>query len=1271
MKRITILFLLFSNFIYSQELEISENINWKDSVYENVREKETLYFNGVDIVFENDYPIPYYITKRKIGINKAVQSIFFSNEEYKLAFENENKIIRNWNYDLSKIEIKYKITEAGNNSYLEIFFIPIKRNEQTENFLKLLNFTINVKLIESNIKSLQLKNWKNSSILNMGKWIKIAIKTTGIYKLSYNELSDMGLTNLLNIRVYGNSSGILSTNNADYRPDDLIENAIYLHDGGDGSFDEGDYILFYGRSPNIWKYDEPNGLFNFHRHLYSNYSYYFLTTDIGAGKRIGNQDVVSIAADNIVTTFNDYDVYEVEETNLIRSGKKWLGEHFYSLLSYDFSFGFPDRVYTQPINVSYSLVARSSKEYEKSSFDIIIGNQTKNVKIDCVNLGTHTGQFVQESNGTTSFITNGDDISLILNYNPTDNSSEGWLNYLELNVRRSLLLSGSQLHFRDANSVGIDNVSEFRIGNSNSNLKVWDITEPTNPKNIELNLVENTSGFKIQTDTLKEFIAFDVSSYLSVSNYEEIENQNLHGLEICDMIIVVKPALYDYASWISSFHENNDDLSSVIVDPEQIYNEYSSGMPDVSAIRDFVRHMYLKTGSNKLKYLLLFGDGSYDNRPSSITNTNYLLTYQSDNSFHYSQSFVTDDFFGLLHEDEGGSYGRLDIGIGRIPVLSATDAQTMIDKIESYYSIESFGDWRNVICFIADDSDDGQTFHMSDADKYSVTIENNYPVFNIDKIYLDAYPQESTPGGQRYPDVNRAINERVRKGALLINYTGHGNPKVLTDEQVVTVNDIKGWENFSNLPVFITATCEFSRYDDKNRVSAGEYIMNNAEGGAIAMLTTSRLVYAGSNDALNTNFYDHVFTKDENGKYFRLGDIVKLTKIETGLPYTTNRRNFSLLGDPALQLAIPEFLVKTDKINDTSVEYINDSLVSLIDTLNALSKVTICGHLEDIEGNILNTANGILYPTIFDKARLITTLSNDGFPALTYSIQNNILYKGKVSVNNGRFDFEFIVPRDISYNYGNGKLSYYFANDEYDARGHFSDVAIGGSSDSVTMDNYGPQVELYLNDENFINGGTTNSEPMILAILTDSTGINTVGNGIGHDITVTLDNNTSNVLVLNDYYEADLDSYKSGRIEYVLSGIEEGNHNMKLKVWDIYNNPAEEFLDFIVVESEDLALNHVFNYPNPFTTETAFYFDHNQPNTDLDVIVQVFTVTGKLVKSISQTINTTGFRNEPIFWNGLDDYGDRIGRGVYIYRVKVQTPEGKNVEKFEKLVILK
>ncbi|MBN2683360.1 MAG: type IX secretion system sortase PorU [Bacteroidales bacterium] len=1263
MKSIALLSIIFLTvYVGLGQTLIEKSINWnpKYSIKNFQENKELLFFENA--VFPGNDFIPYFYEKILLPSNQHLPSSVNLNN---IRFETINASDVNKVASLDKISsefvVDYQIVYDRKVPFLEIYILPIRKLEASSELEKLLSFSLEIQWTKNDKNLVKTKNHKSTSVLASGKWIKMRVQADGVYKLTYSEILAMGITNPLEIRIFGNGGGLLPIANSTNRPDDLVENAILINKGADGVFNSGDYILFYATGPHKWNFDETDNVFKHTFHLFSDYSYYFVTSGTSPAKNIQVEDYSLLSPNQVITKFNDYAFQEKDSLNLIKSGSTWFWRHFDLNLTHNFNFSFPDIDYSYPAYLKTKLVARSSST---SSFDITVNSDfVKNLTV-LYTTGSTTAPYANvtsDSNDLFSFTPNGSNLDVTIKYNKYNSSSEGWLNYITCNVVRNLKMNGSQMHFRWVGSVGEGNISEFRISNASSGTRVWDITDPYNVVEMVTNYSSGVLSFVCPTDTLRQFIAFTGSSFYSVSNPQVVANQNLHGISDVDLVIVTHPNFVSQANQLANLHETLDNMNVIVVQPEEIYNEFSSGTPDVTAIRDFVRMVYDKgtTDDNMLKYLLLFGDGSFDNRTNSSENTNFIITYQSPQSLRVTESFVTDDFFGLLDYLEGGHEGILDIGIGRLPVKTGDEASAVVNKISNYMTNpETFGDWRNTVCFIGDDEDSNA--HMSQANQMATKVDTTYQVYNVNKIYLDSYEQVSTPVGDRYPDVNLAIENQMQKGALIMNYTGHGNEVGWAHEQILSISDINNWTNFNKLPLFLTATCEFSRYDDYERTSGGEYVLLNPKGGGIGLITTTRLVYSSPNFIFNNYFYDFVFTKDENGDERCLGDLIRLAKANTGS--SINKRNFSLLGDPALKLAIPKEEVVTLKINDISISEVPD-------TMRALSLVKISGQVQDENGNKI-IKNGILYTTVFDKAQQVNSLGNDTYSIFSFLLQNSILYKGKASINNGDFEFSFIVPKDITYNLGFGKISYYATIGQTDAHGHNRNVIIGGSSEIPLNDDEGPEIELYLNNEDFVFGGMTDENPKLIAYVADSSGINTVGNGIGHDITAVLDDNTFQTYILNEYYEADLDSYQSGKVDYNLSNLSEGHHKIKFKVWDVNNNSSEDYIEFIVAKSAQLVLEHVFNYPNPFTTNTDFYFDHNQPNATLDVIIQVFTVSGKLVKTLDTQVFSDGYRSQPINWDGRDDYGDPIGRGVYIYRIKVRNEEGKVVDKFEKLVIL-
>jgi hypothetical protein len=1259
--------------IYAQPSPGLRSIEWQPVRKEIIGEQTVyyLYFNNADYPDLNTL-IPNYYELIKIE-NNTIYEVQLQETRYEAFTDQEIKEVKYLDRIPSNIIVESHVMFVRKSPYLQITFIPLRRNPVNNSLERLVSFSFKIgpkqERPEKSLKAAR-KNYATHSVLSTGKWFVIKISYDGIYKLTYDDLVEIGISNPAEVRIYGNGGGMLPINNSDPLIDDLRENAVWFEYGDDATFNKGDYILFYGKGPNPVKYDPASKWFYQEMNLYSYFSYYFLTSDLGKGKTVMEESPPSGSPAGYVTEYDFIIQHELDDKNMIASGSEWYGEHFDIVTSQDFQFNIPDLVTSEPVRMDLTLLARAT---DTTSFSVSVNNSfLGQIKIPGTNLSLYTATYANSKRDTFRFYSSSDQINVNIRYNKNSSSAQGWLDYITINARNSLseapgFWAKGQFLFRDSRSLAIPGIAEYRISDARTGTTVWDITDPADARKVAATFNGNTLTFLARTDSLREFVAFNPGDPFPKPGFGGsdagiIPNQDIHGSGQPDYIIVSHPDFMYEARRLAAYRHDHDGLDTIVLSTRQIYNEFSSGAPDVSAIRNMARMFYDRAVSEDEipRYLLLFGDGSYNNKSQDEGNTNYILTYQSPNSLSPTSSFVTDDFFGLLDESEGGSTGLLDIGVGRFPVKSINEAREVTEKTISYSGPASMGDWRNTICFIGDDED--FNIHMTQADALAKSVEAERPGFIISKIYLDAYQQVNTSSGQRYPDVNEAINQRINRGALIINYTGHGGENGLAHERILEINDILSWENKDKYPLFITATCEFSRFDDWEHTSAGEYVLLNPDGGGAALLSTTRLVYSGPNHALNEQFYNFVFKKDENQQYLRLGDIIRLTKNNSGAGI--NRRSFALLGDPAIILNYPKYKISATTINGIPIS-------ANPDTLKALAKVTVSGIIEDDEGNVFTSYNGTLYPTVFDKVSIITTLANDGENPFTFSIRNRILYKGKSTISNGTFSFDFIVPKDISYNYGSGKISFYGMDNLTDANGSCDDVIIGGSSDSISNDTEGPTMKIYMNDDKFVFGGTTDENPKLLVYVSDSSGINTVGTGIGHDFTAILDEATVSPIVLNDYYEADKDSYQSGKILYQLRDLEEGPHKLKVKVWDVHNNSAEDYTEFIVATSEDLIIKHLLNYPNPFTTSTSFYFEHNHPGAELDILIQVFTVSGKLVKTIESQVTATGYRCGPFEWDGLDDFGDRIGRGVYIYRLKVRTDTGQTVEKFEKLVILR
>lgn len=1253
-------------------------------------QRSFLWFDGATYDAGRDF-LPLFSENRALAANATSASVQIADPVYQpLDAAAVSVLGASVSYLGTAAEVKSSVLISRKMPFAQITILPLRKNPVTGVPEKLVSFSLHVTGIVSQQRLAPATTYASSSVLSTGTWYRIGVTNTGIHKLDYNFFSNMGIDmstlDPRNIRLYGNGHGQLPFSNSGQHADDLQEYAIAVQGENDGVFDPGDFVAFYGTSQNTWYIpDQPNpwedtlnAHAHFHHHVnnYSDTTYYFICPDKGPGKRIGTQASSSLTPTNTVTSFDDFQFHENDATNLIKSGREWYGEEFDIINSYSFGFNFPNIDMSSQACVEVNLVSHCDVS---NNYLVNAQNNSGTITVNGTIPGCYYCPVANASGTEICFNPTGPVITVSITRQ--NSTAQGWLNWIRVNARRQLKMSGTQMSFRDSRSVGAGNVAQYSLSGYTSSLAVWDVTDLANVASQNFTVNAGDLQWTLPADSMREFIAYDGTQYYSATYFGQVENQNLHALQPVDFIIVSHPDFLAQANELAQLHEQRDNLDYIIVTPQQIYNEFSSGAQDVTAIRDFVRMLYMRaaTQADIPRYLLLFGDGSYDNKHRLPSNSNYIPTFQNLNSVGPTESYVSDEYYGLLDDaggwDDSSDLGAVDIGVGRFPVRTADEAQQMVDKITHYMTRQQpvvnvspcvtdqcsrGGEWRNWLCFIGDDED--SDIHMSQSDQLATYVDTFYDDFNIDKIFFDAYPQQQTPGGERYPDVTDAINKRVDRGCLIMNYTGHGGEVGLAHERVVEVSQINAWTNICNLPLFVTATCEFSRFDDPSRTSAGEYVFLNPGGGGIGLFTTVRLVYSTPNFNLNQKFYQCAF-EPINGEMPRIGDLYRITKITSG--NNTNNRNFTLLGDPALRLNYPVNNVVTSEVNNVAVTSTSS------DTLRALSQVTIKGYVADTAGNIMTGFNGILYPTVFDKYKTITTLANDPpNPPFTFKLQKSVLYHGKVSVVNGNFQFSFVVPKDISYQYGVGRISYYAEDGQTDASGSYEQIIVGGSNTNAPADVTGPQVQLFLNDSNFVSGGITNDSPHLYAVVRDSNGVNTVGNGIGHDIVAILDEASDNAIVLNEYYQADLNSYQSGKIIYPFENLSEGTHTLSLKVWDVYNNSTTVKTEFVVTKSAGLVLDHVLNYPNPFTTNTSFFIEFNQCCTQYDIMIQVFTVSGKLVKTINEHVNSEGYRSEPIEWDGRDDYGDLIGRGVYVYRAVARSDDGKTAEKYEKLVIL-
>jgi hypothetical protein len=1095
--------------------------------------------------------------------------------------------------------------------------------------------------------------WKTSSVLKQGKWVKIAITEKGIIKIPFSKLSSWGFTDPTKVNVYGSGGIILSEDPGVIEYDDLEQCAVW-HDKNNGA----DCLFFYAPGTTEWTLDVNSKFFKHRLDDYSVKGYFFLTNNVGNQKLAELLPVVQEAPTHTLTSADSYQLYENELENVLPlgSGKQWFGDKFKNSSVKNIDFDLADVVPSEQIKIRMNAIARSfaSSEMKLQVNQADVGG----LNFVRVNTGSQTSTFADEKEAIFSASVQGNQTRITLKYfadkvnNSVDDNALAWLDYIEINYRRRLKFGSEALFFRDKNTVGTNNTVAFSIENAAAGSRVFDVTNVNNVKEVPLQVSGNVAVAKRPASELSEYVAFNPNgNYREPEFIGEVKNQDLHALSTPEFVIITHPNFVNAANRLANFHRSYDGMDVEVVISDQVYNEFSSGAQSATGIRNFIKMLYDR--GDKLKYVLLFGDGSFDNRGLRAATKNFIPTYQSLNSLVPVSSFLTDDYFAILDAGESVYNGAEDLGIGRIPASTVYEAELVVNKIESYYSPNALGNWRNIVCFIGDDGDG--SLHMSDSEKLANQVNASHKEFITEKIYLDSYLKVVSAGEQKYPDVTDAINTRVKNGVLILNYVGHANERYMADERVLDISNVNSWSNAGNLPIFVTATCEFSRFDADD-MSIGEYVLFNPIGGGIGLFSTTRLVFAYSNFLLSKSFYSFVFETDDKGNRYRMGDIMRLAKINT--INTINKRNFSLLADPALRLSYPKHRVVTTSINGKDAGNITD-------TIKALQKVNIEGFVSDFSGAIINSFTGDITVTVYDKATIVSTLGNNGEVPFQFKVQENIIYKGKATVNNGRFSVSFVVPKDISYSIGQGKIMYYAQNKEVDAHGAFNDFKIGGLAQTIA-DNQGPKIELFMDSHDFVSGNETSKNPVLKAYLSDENGINTAGTGIGHDITAVLNGDYSNVLVLNNYYQADINDYRSGVVSFPFKNLPAGKHTLTLKAWDVANNSSEAEIEFVV--TGDFYISQVINSPNPVKDYTFFTFEHNQSDATLNVMIEIFDQMGRRVDYIVTQVGSAGTRSNPVRWN-FNETRTLILNGIYIYRVTAQNSDGIYFSKSGKMMI--
>ena len=1258
-------------------MHIPVELQWK-GVKTYADSYDTLLYIGLESA-EYCGPMPCLVGSIPIFDDQVKVDVALSKVKTASLSEAEMQMARNYSYN-ADFEVTAMSLRSRDEALLSYRIVPFR--QKGNGYEKLLSATLTVTLAPDFSQKRSTPSYAHRSAMASGNWYKIGLQETGLYKLTYNDLNELGINlsglDPRTLRVYHNGGGVLPELNAESRHDDLVEIPIYVSGEADGSFDQGDYLLFYGRGPVGWKYDALKQAYQHEPNPYDDYSYAFVVTGLGNGKRIGEAASPSGIADVQVTEFLDHQVHEASQYNLYGVGRTYYGDKIDGTSSKTFSFSFPNAIATRPCKLRPSLAGRN---YNVAYFEVYVNEQLgANYAISTVKPTGGWTYAIEVGDWITTYAA-GETTNVRLHHRATANTtSEGYVDYLLVNVWRALKMTGSQMLFRNPEASDAGKVYEYRLSDASQQVQVWDVTDPVAPALVKGQWNASTFSFKVNGDQDNEFLAFNGSDCLTATPFGRIGNQNLHGIRDVDFVILSYADFLPQAERLKALHATLDpDLNVLVTTPELVYNEFACGAKDISAIRDFCRMLYLDSNAGReIKYLLLLGDCSYDykNRNGVV---DFVPAFESVPSLDMYYSYVTDDFFGFMDENEGSLSGSLaDIGIGRFPVSTLEQATQMVDKIERYVANDesTMRPWRNVCTFFADDENE---FVRRSEEMEALVKKKGGEAVVVDKLYLDAFVQQSSPSGEICPEMNEALNSRMEKGTLVLNYFGHGGEVQLAVERILQKRDVDSWRNAPMYPLMITGTCEFSRYDDHMRTSLGEYSFLNQYGWMIAMFTTSRITQGNDNVQFCNGVYENLF-KIVGGNTNRLGDVYRMAKT---LGSKVEKR-YVFFGDPALRLAYPKWKVETLGINGQFPGYDLDSIQLndgswqtypiYHDTLSALQPVEIEGVVKDLGGNVASGFNGVVYVTVYDKEAELSTLGmgvETPTSEIPFKLYNSVIFNGKTDVVDGRFKIRFIVPRDIAYRYGRGMISYYATDYDVDANGRCEDFIIGGFYGAATIDEEPPMVRLFIDDTLFVNGSITGENPTLLAFIEDGSGINTTGSGIGHDILASLSGATRNTYCLNDYFVSEIDNPGKGQIAYKMQNLADGDYTLTLKVWDVYNNSGTASVNFTVVNSGGMSLDNVANYPNPVTDETFFTFDHNQVGSNLKVQIDIFDIMGRWVTRLTETMPGTSARLSPVRWNGKGAHGEPLRNGVYVYRILATNDNGESASAVSKLVLNK
>lgn len=1093
--------------------------------------------------------------------------------------------------------------------------------------------------------------------------MKFSIPSDGIYKIDYNLLRQAGINpdniDPRHIQMYMGHVGMLPQANAAGRVSDVRQMAIQVTGEADGRFNTGDAIFFLGLGPDKIEYVPNAQMYRYTNHLYDDANYVYLTVGDQPGKRISVAPSPT-GSFPVVTTFEDVGFYETERYNILKSGRQWFGEQFDTNPEVTIRFDVPGIIENSPIRFASHVMAQT---FAESSFEVFWNGVSVATQAITPIPNTQYGLKGRVRADTLTFQTTAVNAAarttqeIRYRYTKAAGFSIGYLDFFSFTVQRRLALYGNHTFFLSAGSTQNANTT-FQLTGTDATTGVWDVTDPFEVIGHETTFQNGNTTFAAATGSLKRFVAFGPARAAIPVFVQRLQNQNLRGAPVPQFVIVTHPDFLSEANRLAAHRQSFNGLDVQVVTTQQVYEEFSGGKKDVTALRDFFRTLYQR--SNRFENVLLIGRGTYDYKNRVTSNSTFVPIYESRNSLSPLETYSSDDYFAFVGSSEGewsespAVNHNMAFGVGRLPVRTTAEAKGIVDKLIAYDTDpKKYGRWRKSFAFVADDGD--FNIHQSQADLLTEFVQNQQPQFDTRKIYLDLFRQENRPSGQRSPRTTEEIARTLQEGVAIVNFTGHGSEQVWMDERVLDGNTIKEWGKLPQWPLFVTATCEFGRHDDPQQITTGERILLQPEG-AIGLVTTARPVNASTNFTLNRAFYAALFQK-ANGRYRSLGLVFRDTK-NTSQSGVANR-NFSLLGDPSMTLALGDMNVTWEEVTTANGT----------DTLRPLARAHIRGSIRE-SGTVQTGFMGTAEVTVFNKPKQQQTKGDEN-PVFFFSNFTDLLYKGEVSVVNGVFDLEFIVPKNVSSNVVSGKVSAYAASStaSADAAGAQVDVAVGGLPVTAPVDTEPPGIELFMGDTTYVSGGPVGPRSAIVARLTDASGINLTADP-QHVLLAILDDSLS--YQLNQQFRYLPNSAQAGLVSFGLNPLASGQHQITLFASDAHLNRAQATIRFTVSEDGGIRIENFANFPNPFRTgeQTTFQFIHTRPGDDLEAQLTLYSAQGQPVLTQRWQVSSSYYEVTLSQWDGLTPSGAKLPAGIYFAKLIVRSQlDGSQNEQTTRLLL--